>query len=79
MKALISPIEIREQGYRVAETHETGFEVALPYFWVDCDETLIADSKWYDPTDNTFKDFPLPPQINQKTEDQPITSGTQEI
>jgi hypothetical protein len=77
MKALISPIETREQGYRVAEVHETGFEIAQPLFWVDCPNDLIADSKWFDPNDNTFKDFP----ILQKSiiDNQPVTQGTQTI
>lgn len=69
MKALISPNEIREQGYRVAEVHETGFEIAPPLFWVDCPDDLLADQKWFDPTDNTFKDFPV---IESKSIETPV-------
>jgi hypothetical protein len=76
MKALINPNEIREQGYRVAEINETEFAVADPLFWVDCSNDLIADSKWFDPIDNTFKDFPKQSSI---IENQPITNGTQII
>ena len=74
MKALISSIEPREQGYRVAEIHETGFPVAEPLFWIDCPDDLIADSKWFDPLDNTFKDFPPQPELKK-----PITTNTQTI
>ena len=77
MKALISPNEIVEQGYRVCETHETGFDVAEPLFWIDCPNDLIAHSKWFDPNDNTFKDLPLTQQ--SKINGQPITEGTQTI
>jgi hypothetical protein len=58
MKALITPNEIREQGYRVAEIHETGFDIAEPLFWVDCDDTIVADQYWFDPIDNSFKVVP---------------------
>jgi hypothetical protein len=45
MKALISPNE----GYRVAEIHETGFDVAEPLFWVDCPDGIKQYQCWYDP------------------------------
>ena len=77
MKALITPNEIREEGYRVAEIHETGFEIALPLFWVDCDDTIVADQYWFDPTNNSFKKIPITKDI--KTIDQPVTQGTQTI
>ena len=70
MKALISPLEPRSTGYRVAQIHETGFDVAEPLFWVDCPNDLIEDQKWYDPSDNTFKDAPILPAA----ENQPTTS-----
>jgi len=60
MKALISPNEQRETGYRVADVHPTGFEVAQPMFWVDCAEDVVADFFWYDPTDNQIKVTPEP-------------------
>ena len=58
MKALISPQEPRESGYRVAEVEEQEFEVAEPLFWVDCADTDKADQCWYDPSDQTIKPFP---------------------
>ena len=59
MKALISPIEPRQTGYRVAEISESGFEVAEPLFWVDCADTDKADQCWYDPADQTIKPFDI--------------------
>ena len=60
MKALISPQEPRETGYRVAEVVDDHmeFEVAEPLFWVDCADTNKADQCWYDPSDETIKPFP---------------------
>ena len=42
MKALISPMEPRETGYRVAEVCTQSFEVAQPLFWVDCADDVVA-------------------------------------
>jgi hypothetical protein len=60
MKALISPNEPRETGYRVAEVKLQEFEVAEPLFWVDCADDVVADLFWYDPTDQTIKAMPQP-------------------
>lgn len=78
MKALISPIEPRETGYRVAEVHPTGFEVADPLYWVDCPDTTGADTHWFDPTTNGFA---LVPSMVQPTAApaQPTTNGTQTL
>ena len=63
MKALISTVESRETGYRVAqvEPDDRVFPVYHTLFWVDCPDDLVADRKWYDPSDQQFKDFPPPP------------------
>lgn len=58
MKALISPIEPKETGYRVAQVENQEFEVAEPLFWIDCDDTVKADLFWYDPADQTIKPNP---------------------
>ena len=60
MKALISPNEPRETGYRVAEIEPQTFEVASPLFWVDCADDVVADQFWYDPADQTIKPMPEP-------------------
>ena len=59
MKALISPNEPRQTGYRVAEISESEFEVQKPLFWVDCADTDKADQCWYDPSDQTIKSFDI--------------------
>ncbi len=54
-KALISPNEPVLTGYRVAEVEQNSFEVAIPLFWVDCDDNVVADQFWYDPEDSVIK------------------------
>ena len=76
MKALISTVEPRETGYRVAqvEQDENIFPVAEALFWADCAEDVIADEFWYDPLDQTIKAVPqLEPQI------QPSSQGAQDL
>ena len=60
-EALISPIEPRETGYRVAQVVEEGqtFEVTQPLFWTRCADDVVADQFWYDPTDELIKQFPI--------------------
>lgn len=63
-EALISTIEPRETGYRVAQVvpeNET-FPVAPALFWVPCADDVVADQFWYDPADQTIKPFPPPPE-----------------
>jgi hypothetical protein len=78
--ALVCKNEPRETGYRCADVVDTiPFEPAPEHMWVECADDFVADSKWFDPSDNTFKEFPLPPPSDPNTLDQPTTSGTQEI
>jgi hypothetical protein len=58
MKALICPLEMRINGYRIIQIEQQEFEVALPYFWIDCDKNIKADWYWFDPSDNSFKPDP---------------------
>lgn len=63
MKALISTIEPRESGYRVAQVaadNET-FVVAEGLFWVDCADDVVADQFYYDPITQQIILIPLPP------------------
>jgi len=78
MKALISTVEPRETGYRVAEVEENEniFPVSRELFWTDCPDGLKADEKWYDPEDQQFKDFPEP---EPESLSQPLTEGTQPL
>lgn len=77
MKALISPLELRETGFRVAEVCAQSFEVAQPLFWVDCADDVVADQFWFDPADATFKQFPEPEPVEGVV--QPISQGSQTL
>ena len=60
MKALISTIEPRYTGYRVAQVVDDGiiFPVSAEMFWYDCASDVVADEYWYDPADQTIKPNP---------------------
>ena len=60
-KALISTVEPRESGYRVAQVEDAAntFEVADSLFWVDCADNVVADQFWYDPQDKLIKANPI--------------------
>jgi hypothetical protein len=83
MKALIStnePVAFDENGvvtgYRVADAHETGFDVHESLFWVDCPDDVTNDSQfYYDVIEKTVKPFPQP----DPNQPQPISEGTQEL
>lgn len=74
MKALISPIEPRETGYRVAQVTEQAFLIAEPLFWIDCADDVVADQFWYDPAEQAIKEV----VIEAKT-DQPVVTGAQTL
>lgn len=63
-EALISTIEPRETGYRVAQVVAVGetFPVAPELFWTPCADDVVADQFWYDPADQQIKPFPPPPE-----------------
>ena len=79
MKALISPNEVRETGYRVADVATQEFEIAEPLFWVDCPDDLVADAKWFDPADNSFKEFPPVEPVMLSQGNQPTVQGAQTL
>jgi len=60
-KALISTVEPRESGYRVAQVEDAAnvFEVGAGLMWVDCDDNVVADQFWYDPSDQLIKANPV--------------------
>lgn len=80
MKALICPNESASTGFRIAEISETGFEVAEPLFWVECDETITSNEHFYDKGE--FKPL-FPVLIEQEkieaTEPQPISKNAQDF
>ena len=79
MQALISKIEPRETGYRVAqvEPDDQTFPVAEGLFWTTCDDNIVADKFWYDPADNTIK--AISPQSLGVSSTQPISTGSQTL
>jgi hypothetical protein len=80
MKALISPNEVRETGYRVAEVAANTFDVAQPLFWVDCDNSIVADQFWFNPETSSFEVMPEPEiVVPVATEPQPISQGAQNL
>ena len=60
-KALISTVEPRESGFRVAQVEEAAniFEVGSNLIWVDCADDVVADKFWYDPSDELIKAIPV--------------------
>lgn len=62
MKALISPNEPVETGYRVAQVEPDNqiFPVAEPLFWTSCANDVAADEFWYDPVGDQVKKIPGP-------------------
>jgi hypothetical protein len=60
-KALISTVEPRESGYRVAQVEDAAniFEVGSGLMWVDCADNVVADQFWYDPQDKLIKAMPI--------------------
>jgi hypothetical protein len=67
-KALISPNESvihydgsTVLGHRIAEVHDTGFDVAVPLHWIDCADDLVVSTHYYDAADSTIKSIPVKP------------------
>jgi hypothetical protein len=72
MKALIDPrvkvnhikswnkdtpiYETYENSGRICQVEETSFEVALPLFWVECDDDVVSGKNYYDTDDETIKE-----------------------
>jgi hypothetical protein len=73
MRALISTLEPRETGFRVAQVQSQDFPVAAGLFWVDCSDDIVADQWYYDAAEQTFKEIPAIPII------QPNTTGSQNL
>jgi hypothetical protein len=59
-KALISPNEPVQTGYRIAQVEavESVFPVANPLFWTDCEDNVVADQFWFNPSDSTIVEIP---------------------
>jgi len=53
---IFTPID---NSCRVAEVENQTFEVALPLFWTECDDDVVADQWYYNTSDQNI--YPLPP------------------
>ena len=42
-KALISPIEFRGEGVRIAQVEDADFPVAAPLFWANCPDEVTTE------------------------------------
>ncbi len=75
--ALISTIEPRETGFRVAEVVSVGntFLVAPTLKWHPCPDYVVADQYWFDPVNKEFFEMPTPVLDNN----QPITTGSKDF
>lgn len=75
-KALVSTIEPRETGFRIAqvEKEEDTFDVAEGLYWVPCADNIVADQYFYDLVTNSI--LPIP-DMNQQS--QPLSSGVQTL
>ena len=60
-QALISPNELRETGYRVAQVEPDNqtFEVGAPLFWTSCADDVVANEFWYNPQTQTIEPNPI--------------------
>jgi hypothetical protein len=81
MKALISTLEPRQTGYRVAEVvaDNATFPVAAAMFWVDFpsehDVNFVSEDKyWYDPIAQAIK---LQPEVSAA--DDSLADNSKEI
>ena len=67
----IPVIEIYPDSARVAEVTTTEFEVALPLFWVDCADNVVADEFWYSMATQQISPVvnePMPPVTQPNTD-----------
>lgn len=68
-KALISPnekvydYEGNYLGERIAEVSDNEFPVALPLYWIDCDNNVIAELYYFDTTTDLCELIPQPSPI----------------
>jgi len=79
-KALISPLEIREAGFRIAEVCAQSFDIASPLFWVDCSDDVVADAYWFDPVTQNCQLIPVSEPVEVVIDTaQPISQGSQTL
>lgn len=76
MYALISTIEPRYTGYRVAQVQEAVFPVSEALYWVECADNIVADEYFFNLETNSIELTPIPEQQNIQ---QPVVEGAQTL
>lgn len=75
-QALISTIEPRYTGYRVAQVVDSKadtFEVSNTLFWADCADNVVADQFWYNPDNQQIEpNLPPPPPTAEENKNYAI-------
>lgn len=69
--ALISPTEQRNNYYRVAEVANTPFDVSVPLYWLECDDSVTTNN-YYDPVTNSFVTLAIPIPTAEENKSQAI-------
>lgn len=59
-KALVSPLQIKCDGYQIVDISESEFDVCIPFFWADCPDDTDANLHYY-AGDKTIKRIDLQP------------------
>ena len=72
MKALIDPT----QNNRIVELHETGFDVAEPFFWKTCSKNVTPSTHLY--VNNKFVEFNIDKIIEEISTDNSLLSTYKE-
>lgn len=69
MKALISKVEPRNDGWRVTqvEPNKNVFSVAEDLFWVDCPEECVADAWYYNTETGVCEPLPVDEALELST------------
>lgn len=70
---IFTPIE---NSCRVAQVEDQSFDVAPPFFWVDCNDNVVADVCYYNISDNQI--YPIP-EFPYQAADQILTESPPSI
>ena len=80
-QALISTVEPRYTGYRVAQVVDSKantFEVGNDLFWADCANDVVADQFWYNPDNQLIEpNLPPPPATAEENKNTAVNLLTQ--
>lgn len=77
--ALISPITpVKEvDGVRIVQVDITRFDVAHPFFWIECTDDVVPDLFYYDTSTKEIKETPPEPEPDPQSDIQPEQVGAE--